>query len=466
MDEISLASGGGPMNIPPPPVVIHGGCGGFQVPPPPVTPPGAMSGLAGGKGAGRQAVPGTTVFIFHIPNHWDEAELERHFRHCGRMIQCVLQRKPESGESRGFGFISFERPEGARKAVVAMNGFTTGAGKFLSVSYKKGEEHLALPIEQFPPRGRFDAPVSTSLKGMEVPPGCTIFVFHLPNDWGEEELHRHFIHIGTMATVTVMRNKQTGESRGFGFVSYTHPDMARRAIEGMHGFATPNGKFLKVQLKQGDEGQEAAGGAAWMGLPGGLDPSFGAGGPAPGFISPPPPAITPVHSLPPKIDPNDADVQAMKTFIETGFQDQLRELPPGLGMEQLDQGLTTIAAQAVQSMRQLLGHSPSEFGGDPSLGGQAPRAGAAAVPPGCNVYIFRMPATWSEQDLASMFAPYGGIISVHIPRHQDGSNRGFGFVGYETPEAAQTAIASMNGMMIEGKQLIVQLKEDKRARPY
>jgi len=91
---------------------------------------------------------------------------------------------------------------------------------------------------------------------MQVPPGATLFVFHLPPDWSEEELHRHFIHFGAMLAITVMR-KDTGESRGFGFISYQYPESAKRAVDNMSGFHTGANKFPKVQFKKGEE--EAAG---------------------------------------------------------------------------------------------------------------------------------------------------------------------------------------------------------------
>lgn len=46
-----------------------------------------------------------------------------------------------------------------------------------------------------------------------------------------------------------MTDKDTGRSRGFGFVSYDNSQSAHAAVHGMNGFSVL-GKRLKVQLKK------------------------------------------------------------------------------------------------------------------------------------------------------------------------------------------------------------------------
>jgi RNA recognition motif-containing protein len=60
------------------------------------------------------------------------------------------------------------------------------------------------------------------------------------------------------------------------------------------------------------------------------------------------------------------------------------------------------------------------------------------------------------QDLATAFAPFGDVISarVFIDRVTLES-KGFGFVSYSTPAAANEAIANMNGFQIGSKHLKV-----------
>jgi RNA recognition motif-containing protein len=52
-----------------------------------------------------------------------------------------------------------------------------------------------------------------------------------------------------MISARIMTNKETGKSKGFGFVSYDECESANRAISGMNGVMIQN-KRLKVELKK------------------------------------------------------------------------------------------------------------------------------------------------------------------------------------------------------------------------
>merc|ERR1719433_1563406 len=115
-------------------------------------------------------------------------------------MRCTIARN-DDGSSKGFGFVTFVSAEVARNAISGMHGFAAAEGKFLSVSPKKGLEHLVPPRINYPPAGRLDAPLS----GMEPPPGATVFVFQVPQNWHEADLQRHFIHFGTIVSLVLMR---------------------------------------------------------------------------------------------------------------------------------------------------------------------------------------------------------------------------------------------------------------------
>lgn len=419
----------------------------------------------GGDEVFEQTVPGSTVFVFHVPSDWDEEQLQRHFKHCGNVTKCVVQRNND-GTPRGFGFISFEDAYGARRAIVAMDGFSTGSGKFLSVSTKKGEEQHAIPIEEFPPKGRVGVAVATSTQGVEVPRGASLFVFHLPADWSEEELHRHFIHYGSMLAITVMR-KDTGESRGFGFVTYEHPDSAKRAIEGMQGFATAAGKFLKVMRKQGDEPADNVPSSAFP-----AESSY-----APATVSTKCSATSVAGSISQEFIPLLADaVLAVKQTLMDCFIEQIAQQPTD---GQHDKALNAIAAQAVQSTAELLSGSVAPQAASNGISVPLQSSTSAAqqelpkwasnktyvhVDPEANVFVYRIPHSWTEDELANNFSSFGNIVSVTVQRHADGTSKGFGFVAYDSKKSAASAIESMNGYVVEGKQMAVQLKDSRK--PY
>ena len=63
------------------------------------------------------------------------------------------------------------------------------------------------------------------------------------------------------------------------------------------------------------------------------------------------------------------------------------------------------------------------------------------------------------------FVPFGTILSATVFKDKvTQQSKGFGFVSYDNPVSAQSAISAMNGMQIDGKRLKVELKKAKT--PY
>uniref|UniRef100_A0A0A9W626 CUGBP Elav-like family member 1 n=2 Tax=Lygus hesperus TaxID=30085 RepID=A0A0A9W626_LYGHE len=89
-------------------------------------------------------------------------------------------------------------------------------------------------------------------------------------------------------------------------------------------------------------------------------------------------------------------------------------------------------------------------------------------PEGANLFIYHLPAEYTDAELAQTFLPFGNVISakVFIDKHTHLS-KCFGFVSYDNPISAQAAISNMHGFQIGTKRLKVQLKRSKEAsRPY
>lgn len=62
-----------------------------------------------------------------------------------------------------------------------------------------------------------------------------------------------------------------------------------------------------------------------------------------------------------------------------------------------------------------------------------------------NVYIKNFGEDLTDEDLHRMFEKFGRITSYKIMSKDDGKSKGFGFVAFESPDAAESAVLELNG---------------------
>ncbi|KAK3506093.1 hypothetical protein QTP70_018234, partial [Hemibagrus guttatus] len=139
----------------------------------------------------------------------------------------------ENGHPKGTGFVIFASPDAARNAVMKMNGRVLGSRPvYISVIQSKeehgGRHRVGQRVAQKNP-----VQIHTRLKRTFSHSESKVFVKNLDYSVDDRRLHEAFLPFGTViiAKVTV----ENGRSRGFGFVSYSSPKEAEKAIKEMNG---------------------------------------------------------------------------------------------------------------------------------------------------------------------------------------------------------------------------------------
>ena len=82
-----------------------------------------------------------------------------------------------------------------------------------------------------------------------------------------------------------------------------------------------------------------------------------------------------------------------------------------------------------------------------------------------NIFIKNLDKSIDNKALHDTFQAFGRILSCKVAADANGVSRGYGFVHFETEEAAQLSIEKVNGMMIEDKVVFVGLFLKKNDRP-
>ena len=105
--------------------------------------------------------------------------------------------------------------------------------------------------------------------------------------WGTTDagLREAFAQFGEVVDAKVISDRETGRSRGFGFVTYNSEEEAQTALQAMNG-ADLDGRSLRIDLAQersggrpgGGGGGGGYGGGGGGGRPGGGGAGYGGGG--------------------------------------------------------------------------------------------------------------------------------------------------------------------------------------------
>ena len=83
------------------------------------------------------------------------------------------------------------------------------------------------------------------------------------------------------------------------------------------------------------------------------------------------------------------------------------------------------------------------------------------------IYVGNLPYSVTEDQLREMCQEFGEITYCKVITHpHTGRSKGFGFVEFASPEAAQAAIDALNGSTVEERELVVNIARPRTPRTY
>ena len=151
----------------------------------------------------------------------------------------------EDGKSKGFGFVSYEEAEQAEAACTDLNTKEIeGKPLYVGRAQKKAERQSEL-------KKKFEA---LKMERMTRYQGVNLYVKNLDDSIDDERLRQEFTPYGTITSAKVMCEE--GRSRGFGFVCFSSPEEATKAVTEMNNRIIGS-KPLYVALAQRKEDRKA-----------------------------------------------------------------------------------------------------------------------------------------------------------------------------------------------------------------
>ncbi|KAH7319796.1 hypothetical protein B0I35DRAFT_333297, partial [Stachybotrys elegans] len=220
----------------------------------------------------------TNVYVKNINNEVSDDDFRELFEKFGDVTSSSLARD-QDGKNRGFGFVNFTTHESASKAVDELNGKDfRGQELYVGRAQKKHEREEEL-------RKSYEA---ARLEKANKYQGVNLYIKNLDDDVDDDKLRQMFSEFGPITSAKVMRDsltegeeekekdpkdkenkkdsgseeednadkksdkksdKKLGKSKGFGFVCFSNPDDATKAVAEMNQRMI-NGKPLYVALAQ------------------------------------------------------------------------------------------------------------------------------------------------------------------------------------------------------------------------
>ncbi|XP_076331787.1 ELAV-like protein 2 isoform X6 [Tachypleus tridentatus] len=163
----------------------------------------------------------TNLIVNYLPQTMTQEEIRSLFSSIGEVESCKLIRDKITGQSLGYGFVNYVRPEDAEKAINTLNGLRL-QNKIIKVSYAR--------------------PSSEAIKG------ANLYVSGLPKSMTQQELENMFAPYGRIITSRILCDNVKGLSKGVGFVRFDQRLEADRAIKHLHS-TIPDGSSEPITVK-------------------------------------------------------------------------------------------------------------------------------------------------------------------------------------------------------------------------
>ncbi|XP_047337784.1 heterogeneous nuclear ribonucleoprotein Q-like [Impatiens glandulifera] len=268
---------------------------------------------------------------------------------------------------------------------------------------------------------------------LALPPrGSEVFIGALPRDVTDGDLEDLCETIGEILEIRLVRNKDTGESKGFAFVAFKTKEAARQAIDELNN-KDFKGRTLRCSISESKY-------RLFMGnLPKNwTDDDFSK------VIEKAGPGAEVIELIKDPQNPGRNRGFGFVEYYNTACADysRLKMTSPDFKIE---------------------GNTPTVTWADPKNSSEHSSAATSLVK---SLYVRNIPENTSTEQVKQLFEHHGEITKVIMPPPKLGGKRDFGFVHYAERSSALKAIEEMEKYEIDGQKLEVCLSKPQSDKKF
>ncbi|KAL8527017.1 hypothetical protein ACS0TY_016035 [Phlomoides rotata] len=187
----------------------------------------------------QSAAEGGRLYVGNLPFSMTSAQLSDIFAEAGRVVSVEIVYDRVTDRSRGFGFVTMSNVEEAKEAIRLFDNAQIG-GRTAKVNFPEvprgGERELASPK------------IRTSNQGFVESPH-KVYAGNL--SWGltTQGLREAFAEQPGFLSARVVYDRDSGRSRGFGFITFSSAEQLESALAAMNGVEV-EGRPLRLNMAE------------------------------------------------------------------------------------------------------------------------------------------------------------------------------------------------------------------------
>jgi CUG-BP- and ETR3-like factor len=353
------------------------------------------------------------VFIGGLPPSADDSTVAELLSAFGRVETVTLSRDPATLLCAGYGFAKLSSEDDANKVIAALHN---------QVKFDP-EGHPGVGMIQLRIIREADQPQTSSSSTVVKP--MKLFMGGVPSSATGKSLRTIFQPYGEILDLFIAPEK------GYAFVKFSSASEALAAMAAVNGTMLPNAvRPLEVRIAQSTKGLDAEESEAQL--------TAAAA------------SIVPTPSR--RSDWAKYATEDGRTYYHNKITNKTQWEEP-LFEDEAVGGI--IGLEETASDKQKPAEDKIPIGLDKG-------------PPGSNIFTYGLPDKWREKEFAEEFRRFGEIVSIKVIYDRTtGTSKGYGFISYSEPGAAEAAVRAMHGTNLGGRRLKVQIKRGEDiSKPY